>query len=103
MDQAMGSSGCSCLAPRRCVPFPGCMRNVCIALIAATILTPAGGLQSSAAEPGAGDDLFADGAVTHLRIEVPTREMEILRGYAFRREALQEERQSVHCTLREGN
>jgi hypothetical protein len=50
----------------------------------------------------AGDELFADGAVTHLRIEVPAPEMEILRGYAFRREAPQEDRQSVRCTVREG-
>jgi hypothetical protein len=59
-------------------------------------------LRLSAADSGAGDDLFADGVVTPLRIEVPASQLEILRGYAFRREAPQEERQSVRCTVREG-
>jgi hypothetical protein len=59
-------------------------------------------LRLSAADSGAGDDLFADGVVTPLRIEVPASQLEILRGYAFRREAPQEERQSVRCAVREG-
>src|SRR5262245_49795938 len=56
-----------------------------------------------AAESGAGDDLFADGVVTHLRIEVAAAEMEVLRSYAFNRDMRQEERQSVRCTVREGS
>ncbi|MEY2408035.1 MAG: spore coat protein [Verrucomicrobiota bacterium] len=55
-----------------------------------------------AAAQGAGDDLFADGAAVHLRIEVPPAAMEVLRRYAFRREVRQEERTSVRCTVREG-
>jgi hypothetical protein len=77
------------------------MQNTRIALAAAVVAAVCG-LRSGAADSSAGDDLFADGAVTHLRIEVPVSEMEILRGYAFRREAPQEDRQSVRCTVREG-
>ena len=56
---------------------------------------------SHGAHASAGDELFADGAVTHLRIEVPAPAMEVLRGYTFRREVPQEERPSVRCTVRE--
>lgn len=55
------------------------------------------------AESGAGDDLFADGVITHLRIEVAGPEMEVLRSYAFNRDMRQEERPSVRCTVREGS
>jgi len=81
------------------------MQNARITL-AAAFAVAACGLRLSAADSGAtrgaGDALFADGVVPHLRIEVPAPEMEILRGYAFRRETPQEERQSVRCTVREG-
>jgi spore coat protein H len=67
------------------------------AFVAAACDAPAGVNYSSA-----GDELFADGAVTHLRIEVSAPEMEVLRGFGFRRETPQEERPSVRCTVREG-
>jgi spore coat protein H len=59
-------------------------------------------LRASAADANAGDELFADGAITHLRLEVPPAAMEILRRYAFRRDERQEARESVRCTVREG-
>ena len=77
------------------------MQTARIAL-AAAFVAAACCLRLGAADSSAGDDLFADGAVTHLKIEVSPPEMEILRGYAFRREAPQEERPSVRCTVREG-
>jgi len=77
------------------------MQKVCVAIVA--VFMAAGCcLPVSAANPGAGDDLFADGIVTPLRIEVSATEMEVLRRYAFQREAPQEERQSARCTVREG-
>lgn len=73
-------------------------------VIAAVLLIVLGCLCSMAAEATgkAGDDLFADGVVTQLRIEVAATELEVLRRYAFNREAPQEDRQSVRCTVREG-
>ena len=62
----------------------------------------AGSWAGNAADAKAGDELFADGALTHLRIEVSAPAMEILRSYAFRREVQQEERESVRCLVREG-
>ena len=50
----------------------------------------------------ASDELFADGAVTSLRIEVAAPDMEILRRYAFSRDTRQEERESARCIVREG-
>ncbi len=72
--------------------------KLCLALLLAITHGPS----ASAAYANAGNELFADGTVTHLRIEVPAPAMEILRGYAFRREVRQEERESVRCTVREG-
>lgn len=79
------------------------MQNARIAL-AAAFVAAAGCLRLGAADArvGAGEDLFADGMVPHLRIEVSVPEMEVLRGYAFNRDVRQEERQSVRCTVREG-
>jgi spore coat protein H len=68
----------------------------------AALLTTAAGQHARAADAKAGDELFADGALAHLRIEVTPPAMEILRRYAFRREAQQEERESARCTVREG-
>lgn len=66
-------------------------------------LVGAMGLSSAhAADPTTGEELFVDGAVAHLRIEVSAPAMEVLRGYAFRRESGQEERESVRCMVREG-
>ena len=70
--------------------------------LAIALIAVAHGLRARAADANAGDELFADGAVTPLRIEVPAPAMEILRGYAFRRDVRQEERESVRCTVREG-
>ena len=77
------------------------MQNIRMALTAA-LIAAAGCPRMSVAESVAGGDLFEDGVVTHLRIEVPAPQLELLRGYAFRREAPQEERPSVRCTVREG-
>lgn len=60
------------------------------------------GQPTHAADAQAGDELFAHGALTHLRVEVAAPAMEVLRGYAFTREAPREERPSVRCTVREG-
>ena len=78
--------------------------HACLAKLWLTIalIAVAHGQCASAAEANAGDELFADGAVAQLRIEVPAAEMEILRKYAFRRDARQEERESARCTVREG-
>ena len=70
--------------------------------LTAFLMVAARGQPTSAADVKAGHELFADGALTHLRIEVASPEMEILRGYVFRREAQQEERESARCTVREG-
>jgi len=48
--------------------------------------------------PDISDALFTNHSVLHLRLDVPAPAMEILRGYAFRREA----RAEVLCTVREG-
>lgn len=53
-------------------------------------------------DAGDGDDLFVDGVVTHVRVEVSGPDLEILRGYAFQREVAQEERPSVRGIVREG-
>lgn len=58
--------------------------------------------RSDAAVSEAGDELFADDALPHLRIEISAPAMEILRGYAFRWGAPQTERPSVNCMVREG-
>jgi spore coat protein H len=71
-------------------------------LCLAVLLVLIHGARASAGESKAGDELFADGAITHLRLEVPAPAMEILRSYAFRRDARQEERESARCTVREG-
>lgn len=76
------------------------MQKVCLAV--ATALVAAACARVSSAETGAGDDLFADDVVTHLRIEVAAPEMDVLRAYAFNRDVRQEERQAVRCTVREG-
>ena len=70
--------------------------------LAGALILASLGQHARAADAKAGDELFADGALTHLRIEVTAPAMEILRGYAFRREVQQEERESVRCTVREG-
>ncbi len=68
----------------------------------AVLLTAAHCLRGHAAAVSADDELFADGAIANLRIEVAAPAMETLRGYAFRRDVRQEERESVRCTVREG-
>ena len=60
------------------------------------------GLPAQAADAKAGDELFADGVITPLRIEVAAPDMDVLRRYAFSRETRQEERESARCTVREG-
>ena len=77
-------------------------RRVAPLLLAGILFAVAPGSRSRAAASPDGDELFAEGAVTHLRIEVPVPAMEVLRSYVFRREVRQEERPSVRCVVREG-
>jgi hypothetical protein len=91
-------------AVSRKIPRTNGMLNLVrvLKLCLAVLLVLIHGARASAGESKAGDELFADGAITHLRLEVPAPAMEILRSYAFRRDARQEERESARCTVREG-
>lgn len=51
---------------------------------------------------GAGDELFSNGMVPHIQVEVSTQAVAVLRQYAFQAGAKRSERPEVLCTVREG-
>lgn len=57
---------------------------------------------AQAASDGAGDDLFTNQVLRHLKVEVSTQAVAVLRQYAFQPGAKRSERPEVLCTVREG-
>lgn len=58
-------------------------------------------LAPAAPGSGAGDDLFTNQVIRHLKVEVPEGSMALLRKYAFQQGAQRSERSEVKCTVRE--
>jgi spore coat protein H len=50
---------------------------------------------------GAGDDLFTNQVIRHIKVEVPEASIALLRKYAFQQGAQRSERPEVKCTVRE--
>ena len=55
-----------------------------------------------AADLSAGDDLFTNQPIPHISIQILEPAMNVLRGSAFTRETLHQDRPEVLCTIREG-
>ena len=59
-------------------------------------------LAKAAKNESAGDDLFTNQVIRHLRVEIAETNLDILRSYRWQRYASPDDRPEVICTVREG-
>jgi spore coat protein H len=90
-----------------CLPSPARLRFAPL-LAFSTLLLVHGGASAAEARAdvsrkSAGDELFTNTVIRHLKIEIPSDGVALLRKYRWRRDGSGGERADVSATVREGN